>query len=342
MLHKLIFSFLALMSFLGCSDLFKKNSVPLIGQENAIWTESLYLRGYRPSSGEKLTDEHLRTYAFNLKKNKIKYAYLFAGPYEEDGRLPDYAFSKLARKSIEKLRKHYPEIIILPWIGGVQNKTVYLGDSLWVENALNDTKRLVETLGVQGVHIDFEYIIKGDSYLDTTIGEEREFDQESYGNNVNTFHKKIRALLPDSFISSVVVSTAPDTKPWKRKTSIEELLVLTEHVDQISFLFYDTSISSQKTFQYNCIKQIEDIRFLRKVNSETQYLLSIGTFVNRVELHKYRDLNIENIPNSLRTIKESTVHVSSKELLIDGISIFCDWQTSEKEWEEFYVNWGTN
>lgn len=311
----------------------------LFGQENAVWTESIYLRGYKPSNGKKLTESDLRWYANNLKKNQIKYAYLFAGPYDKQGHLPDYAFSDLAKESVRKLKEYYPELEILPWVGGVQNKTVYLDDSNWVVNALNDTKKLIEFLDIPGVHIDFEYILKGNQYLDKTINPEKSEDEVVYAKNVNEFHKKLRALLPDAFISSVVVSTAPDTRPWKRKTTLEELKVLIKYVNQLSFLFYDTHIDSQKVFEENCTKQLNDIQVLKGMGTNTQFLISIGTFVNRSELRQFRNLTIENLPNSLLTIKKSAILVNDSERIVDGISIFCDWQTETKEWEQFREHW---
>lgn len=331
--------FISLFFLTSCSELDDNN---LFGQENAVWTESIYFRGYKPSSGKMLNDSILKRYARTLEENKIKYAYIFAGPYQEDGHLPAYAFTDLAKKSVRKLQSYYPDIQILPWIGGVQNKTVYLGDSTWVKNALSDTKRLVQVLDVPGIHIDFEYILKGDRYLDKTIKLEKPDDKKNYANNVNSFHKKLRNLLPNSFISSVVVSTAPDTRPWKRKTSIEELGVLIRYVDQLSFLYYDTHINSSEVFEKNCVAQMEDIKKLKEKNTNTQFLLAIGTFINHPELQKYRNLKIENISNTLKVIKKSTQKVSDSLCLIDGIAIFCDWETEENEWEDFYKNWVEN
>lgn len=334
------FNILLLILVVSCNKDHEKVKNQLFGQENAIWTESIYLRGYKPSNGKKLTKKDLKKYAQTLKKNNVRYAYLFAGPYQEDGHLPNYSFSKLAKKSVKQLKELYPQIVILPWIGGVQNKTVYLGDSIWVKNALNDTKKLIKTLDISGVHIDFEYILKGNPYLDTTIEPEEPHDKENYAKNVNSFHKKLRSLLPNSFISSVVVATSPDTKPWKRKTTIDELSILVKYVDQLSFLYYDTHIDSQKVFEQNCIDQIGDIKKLKDLNTETQFLLAIGSFINRRELHKYRNMDIENIKNTLEVIKKSALRVDNSERLVDGISIFCDWETDKKEWKEFYNNWG--
>jgi len=105
------------------------------------------------------------------------------------------------------LKKYYPEIVILPWVGGVQNKTVYLDDSTWVSNAINDTKRMISTLRVPGVHVDLEFVLAGEPVLDALMNKEKPGDKDVYPGNVNLFHKKLRDALPNAFISSVVVAT---------------------------------------------------------------------------------------------------------------------------------------
>ncbi len=320
----------------GCSD---NSKDALYGQENAIWAESKYLRGYRPSSGEKLRKEDIEEFTELLRENKIKYVYLFAGPYDKKGFLPDYAFAETAINSIREFKHRSPNLVMLPWVGGIQNKTVNLSDSVWVDNAINDTKRLIDVLQVPGVHIDFEYILKGDAFLDKSIESEKPSDLKSYGSNVNQFHVKLRQAIPKAFISSVVVATSTDTRPWKRKTSLEELKKLVPNVNQLSFLFYDTAIDSQRVFEKSCIEQLQDIKELRKYTTDTQFLMSIGTFVNRIELQKYRNLDIENIPNTLTIIKSSSQKVDSISKLVDGVSIFCEWETETREWEEFRKHW---
>lgn len=312
-----------------------------IGQNNAIWTESFYLRGYRPSTFQKLTNSDIKEYAETLKNNNIRYSYLFAGPYSKDGHLPKFAFSDIAINSVKLLKKYYPGIIILPWVGGIQNKTVHLEDSIWVNNALADSKRLIETLSVSGLHLDFEYILKDDSFLDLTIDKEKPGDMENYGNNVNEFHRKLRTLMPETFISAVVTATSPGTKPWKRKTKLEELKVLVKYINQLSFLYYDTYIDNQPDFEKNCIYLVNDIQSLKhsEKRPNVQYLIAIGTFINIRELQKYRNLGIENIPNSLKTIKRSILNVNPNEQIVDGISIFCDWQTDKSEWKQIYKYW---
>lgn len=316
---------------------FNKDDAPW-GQENAVWTEGAYLKGYRTNDGDTLVPKDIEEYALNLKKNNIKYAYLFAGPFGVDGHLPDYPFSETAKSNVEYLKSHYPELIILPWIGGVQNKQLYLGDTTWVKNALTDTKKLVSYLNVEGVHVDFEYIKKGEPALDLTTGTELPGDLSSYGNNVNNFHKQLRKILPNAFISSVVVTTAPKAKPWKRRTSMEELKVLVKEVDQLSFLFYDTSIKDQNEFRESCQYQLQDIQHLTKIK-DIQYLIGVGTFINDIELQKYRHMEIENISNTIRTLSELLESTKSEIPSVDGVAIACYWTTADFDWATFRKLW---
>lgn len=312
-----------------------------LGQENAIWTQSIFLRGFQPRFYNRLTNEDILEYAETLKRNNIKYAYLFAGPFNKEGFLPDYAFADTAVNSVNLLKKYYPEIIILPWVGGIQNKTVYLDDSTWVRNALYDSKRLIQTLSVPGLHFDFEFIVKGDSFLERTVIEGGSGDINSYGKNVNEFHRRFRELMPEAFISSVVVATSSGTKPWKRKTSLDELKVLIKYINQLSFLYYDTFIGNQSDFEENCTFLIKDIYKLKQIDStlNVQYLVALGTFINDPELQKYRNMDIENIPNTLETIKSCILKVSPTKQIVDGISIFCDWETDKAEWSQIYKYW---
>jgi len=332
----LLVGYILLISLTNCTSENTKN----LGQENAIWTETVFFRGYYPSNPNiRLTNDLIIRHAETLKRNNIKYTYLFAGPFDKEGFLPDFAFSETAINTVKFLQQYYPEIVILPWVGGKHHKTVFLDDSLWVENVLNDSKRLINTLSVPGLHFDFEFILAGEPYLDRTEIPNGPGDVDTYGKNVNEFHRRFRELMPEAFVSSVVVATSPGTKPWKRKTTMDELMVLTNYVDQLSFLYYDTFISDQSKFEENCVFLLKDIQKLKDNAPDVQYLVSVGTFINALELQKYRNMNIENIPNSLQTLRRSIQKVSPDKQIVSGISIFCNWETDENEWKQIYNNW---
>lgn len=310
-----------------------------IGQENAVWTESIFLRGFNPTTYQLLTEDYVKKYAETLKQNNIKYAYLFAGPFNNKGFLPGYAFSDTALNTVILLKRFNPDIVILPWVGGVQDVTVHLEDSVWRNNALQDSKRLINRLNVSGIHFDFEYVLEGNSYLDQILNKESSSNILSYGENVIYFHRLFRELMPTVFVSSVVVAPTPDTKPWKKKTSMDELRILTKYIDQISLLYYDTSLDTQQDFETNCMSLLFSMKELKIDEPDVQYLVSIGTFINELELQQYRNLNIENIPNSLQTLKVCLRKINSEVQIIDGISIYCNWETDEDEWKLIRKYW---
>lgn len=305
---------------------------------NAVWTESIYFRGENPSTHEPLTDDYIVDYVSVLKQNRIKYIYVFSGPYDYNGHLPNYAFSDTAKKSVQKFKELYPELTVLPWIGGIQNRTVYLRDSCWVKNALEDTKRLISFLGVSGVHVDFEFINPGIRALDTLLNTGMPDDSLKYSQAVNDFHRQLRLLVPNAFISSVVACTGDNVKQWKRKTDLQDLEQLSRYVDQLSFLFYDTNIQDTIKFQKACQDQLQDIRFLKSKHN-IQYLMAIGSFVNPEPLREYHNEDIESIPHTLHNIKKELRSINSDSVLVSGISIFCDYHTDNEEWKQFSNNW---
>ncbi len=309
---------------------------------NAIWVESMYLRGRKPRTGYRVQEADVISFAQQMKKSDIRYLYLFAGPFQSNGTLPHYPFSTLAKNNVNLISREHPEAIILPWVGGIQHRTVFLEDSNWIDNAINSVQELIEFLEVPGVHIDFEYLLSGDPYLDQLLNTSITVDREAYAGRVNYFHGKLRDSLPEAFISSVVVSTSPLANHWKQQTTLAELHTLSDKINQLSFLFYDTQIHDTLTFYNAASDLVSDISSLDQAHPKVQYLISVGTFVNEVQLQKYRNLAIESIEHTLEVIKDVEYSITSDNELIDGISLYCDWETSETEYQTFYKHWVRN
>jgi hypothetical protein len=235
------------------------------------------------------------------------------------------------------MKRLYPELVILPCVGGVVNRTVFPGNATWVANAIAETKRLVQTLQVPGVHVNFEfltYAIPGDDYP----GPEG-FGQ--YAENQLAFHKQLRAVLPDAFISTVIESTVPQTVHWKRKNSFEEVAQLAGYVDQVAILFFDTSIRDQVSFRDALYCQLRDIGRWKVLHreKEVQFLLGIGTFVNKPALWRFRDLDIESISNTLETAKGLIDARDGPLHSLDGLAIYADWTTTSQQWHDIRKHW---
>lgn len=300
-------------------------------KENATWVKSIFFRGFDPTTKKKLTVKDVEALAMRLKANHIRYAYIFAGPYENDGHLPSYVFSQQAKESIKILKEKYPELKVLPWIGGIQNKTVHLERVDWVKNAISDTEKLVKKLSLTGIHLDLEYVL-----FPSPEFNRKKLSANDYGKHWVNFHKHLRQALPNEFISGVVVSTASGTKPWKHKHPLNEIKEISPVVNQISFMFYETNIHELKTYRENLKEQLEQIKKLKSELKQKgpQYLLGVGTFSDQQALKEYRDLRFENPPKTLKWIKELEQEISPKSSIINGLAIYCEWMTTEQEWNE--------
>jgi hypothetical protein len=309
----------------------------LLGQNNAVWGQSLYFRGYQPTTKEPLTEADLARFCDTLRQNGITYAYMFAGPYDTNGRLPEFAFSQTAISSVRTIQRCYPDLILLPWVGGIINKTVFIDNQQWVSNAVQETARLLKTLDVGGVHVNFEfftYPIPDELFPDLR-------GIEHYGEDEIRFFQKLRSALPQAFVSAVVVSTAPQATHWKRKNTFDEIRDLSKFVNQIAILCFDTSIKEQTAFKKSLKHQLEDIRQWKAMPmARTQFLIGIGTFINKKELWGFRDLSVESIQNTLKTLNELIAEPpQSSTQLVDGLAIFAEWTTDEKEWKELRRLW---
>jgi len=311
------------------------------GQQNAVWVQSWFFLGHQASTKEPLQDFHIVELAAHLRRAGMRYAFIFAGPFQKDGTLPGYAFSDTARRTVERLRDLVPEVTVLPWVGGVQDKTVFLGDPRWVDTAVHEAKRLVETLGVRGAHFDFEYISPAlEEVVRLVEVPEPRSPEAEYGANLVRFHERVREALPAAFISTVVPKTVPAVFSFKTRQTYDEVRELARYADQIAVIYYDTALHDQEAYEENLVAQLRDVEGWRRDlgTARREFLVGLGTFVNVEALRKYRDLAIENLPNEIATLKRAIRRVG-EDCPVDGVAIFCEWQTDEPEWNEFQDLW---
>jgi hypothetical protein len=201
--------------------------------------------------------------------------------------------------------------------------------------AVEDTLRLVDTLPVDGIHLDFEYLLPGDGYLSPGKSMESNYpEMQLYDQGMLEFHAMLRSARPDLFVSSVVVSTASQTRPWKKKHDLDQIIQLARNVNQLSFLYYDTQIDDPVLYEEGMREQLLHMKKIRTNLAEAapQLLMAIGTFVNEPELRHYRDMSLENLPYTLDLLKRLVTEVSPYFRIVDGLAIYCEWQTSAEEW----------
>ncbi len=118
-------------------------------------------------------------------------------------------------------------------------------------------------------------------------------------------------------------------------------VVSRKDVDQVVFIFFDTSIKNSEDYKIGMEQQLMHIKKVRelKPGRKTQYQLAFGTFVNEAELHKYRDLKVEDLGASSLLHKSLLASQFKDDRIVDGYSIYCDWETDAEDWRIIREQW---
>lgn len=321
---KLLFSIPFLLIFL-----------PLVSQSasynNATWVQGNFLREYYYSDLPikiPVTKGDRDQFISTLEKHHIRYAYIFLSPFLANGELPTYNSSSVEVLKFKELKKLSPNTKFIPWIGGIQNKSVFLNSPAWRKRAYESTVKILKIFEVNQVHINFEYLLY----------EKAEDKKINYGKNFNLFFKELRGQAPKgTYISTVVASTSKLVTPFKYKHSVEELNEVIPYIDQLNLLFYDTKIFEPKKYQEAFHEQVVHIKKFKKDHPKLDIQIGMGTFENGFPpARKYRDSVIEEPYSYLRTLKSE---IADRPGVIQGVSIFSEWLTTPQQWNIFYSNW---
>ncbi len=303
------------------------------GRENAAWARITYrprsrldmrARMRRRGSGEPevLGEPSVVDLVQRLRCGNIKYPYLFSGPFRPDGTLPAYPFSDEGRRCFRTVREEHPSAVSLPWVGGVQGRQLRLEDPRWVATAVGEIARLIDQLGVDGVHVDLE-----DSLF-------QQPPDPAYPRNFNRFFDRLRWHLPDAFVSAVIPSTAPAVRCWKQRHSVAEVDELVTMVDQLAVMYYDTSIQDDRTFDENLAAQVDHLARWKTIAPQTQLLVGLGTFTNVPRLRSYRNLRVESIESHFRALNSATTRHAKQ--VVDGNAVYSEWTTSAGKWSRLH------
>lgn len=300
---------------------------------NAFWVQGNYIREHYWTNLPiriKVTDEDQARFIKIIEEQKIKYVYLFWSAFNKDGKLQHVSPESYEYKKFKELQSILPDVHFIPWLGGVQNRSIYLHDKKWNKNAKEQTLKLMKLLGTKTkyVHINFEYLLYGQI-------PEKQYD---YGENFIKFFKELRHDLDKKIkISTVVASTTTKATPFKYRHSVAEINRVLPYIDQINFLFYDTKISNQEKYYAALREQLSHISAFSKKKSDVEYIIGTGTFENHwPPARKYRDLKIESLPHFFGELKKE---LKEKKTPIEGVAYFCEWLTDDHQWEEIKKLW---
>jgi hypothetical protein len=283
---------------------------------NGIWIGHQWYTGVEVRTGRAVTEAHLQELLGSVRRHRIRYLFVHAGPVRSDASIrdrPGPLFDRLMSSSD-------PDLVVLPWLGA-RVTTATFEDLAW-------RKSFVETLdhlrhrGLRGVHLDFEPIQDRHPYYVTLLKEIREHFGEDY------------------FLSHATRRAGPYGKTFNLLASwfwSEEFYRATMKIaDQTVLMAYDTKLPHSKLYVGFVKHETELLLDWAADFEQHRVLIGVPTYE---DAPKTSDPRVENISNSALGVRagleESTDRLSS----FEGVAIYSHWVTDREEWRTFRSIW---
>jgi hypothetical protein len=287
---------------------------------NAVWLEHRWLQG---EAGE----QELIALCARMKTHRIRYVYPHLSPANEDGRLPPFS-QDAARQFRKVLRRECPDILALPWIGGVQSGyhqmrtgTIRLMSDAYLQTFASECVYLTDQLGFDGIHLNVEPVNSGNQrflewleYIKSRIGRGKILS--------------VAASKP-AFIDGFNISPL-------RSWDLDYLEAVIRKCDQMVLMNYDTGISMPFLYSWFVYDRVAALlRRIHAAQAQCRFLLGIPTYDDAPN-HRAA---AENIEASCRGLSAALRRKDVPKQNFEGVALYAYWTTSESEWRQYLQYW---
>jgi hypothetical protein len=251
--------------------------------------------------------EKIRKLKALLQSHYITDVYPHLCPSTSTGMIPG-----VDPKQTERFLKEMKGFRVMPWVGGVLGKQVFLQSPQWRKNFISSIVSLLKTYpDFSGIHVNIEPLPSGNQDFLKLLNE-------------------LRGSLPKGIALSVAAFPPPTIwQPfsevhWKR----DYFEQVARKADQMVVMMYDTAIPLEKVYQYLMSSWTRDILTWA---GRTEVLLGIPAYEDAGV--GYHNPKVENLRNALMGINAglSSFHGPPKNLR--GIAIYSEWEMDENKWE---------
>jgi hypothetical protein len=251
---------------------------------------------------------NVRALAEKLKRLGITDVFPHLCPASPVGQLPaiDPRQTELFLDAFEGLR-------VMPWIGGPNGSSVRLNDAKWRTGFVADVRKMFATHPrLAGVQVNVEPLPSGDE-------------------GFLRFLEEVRTALPTGKVLSVAAYPPPTRWHPFPEVHWEESYFrdVARQCDQLAVMLYDAGQKIPKSYQ----KLMADWTVEVLAWSEGKaILLGVPTYDDAGV--GYHDPKVENLTNALLGIHRG-LSQTSPPTNYQGVGIYCDWETSDAEWNYF-------
>jgi hypothetical protein len=214
---------------------------------------------------------------------------------------------------VERFLGAFDGFRVIPWIGGPSGSSVRLPIPKWRETFAGKVRRLIEQHPrLAGVQVNVEPLTTGDT-------------------NFLTLLEGIRAALPPSKVLSVAAYPPPTR--WQPSEDVHwseaYFREVARRCDQMAVMMYDVGQRMPKAYQHVMAGWTREALAWSESKS---VLLGVPTYNDPGV--DYHNSNTESLTNALLGIHRG---LASEPMATNyqGVSIYCDWETTESEWAYF-------
>ena len=281
---------------------------------NAIWLQHGWLGAddwfRREDKQDQLTHfrdpANIQRLASRLRAQHISDVFPHMSPADKNGDLPavDHA-------QVERFLDALAGFRVMPWTGGVVNKTCRIRDATWRRSFVESIiALLVRHPRFAGVHINIEPC-------------------ESGNRNFLALLDGLRQALPDRYLLSV--AAYPPPLWWQPFRDVhwdgKYLREVAQRADQLAVMMYDTALPWPRAYQ----------RVMRRWTREVLANAGRASILLGVPAYDdagsgYHDPTVENLANALLGIHAALAAYPVLPEPYQGVAIYCEWEMDEAEW----------
>ncbi len=252
--------------------------------------------------------ERIRELADKLQRHHITDVFPHLCPAGSDGKLPS-----IDSAQVEQFLDAFGGFRVVPWVGGPDGSSVRLHDSKWRSAFTNQVRILLLTHPrLAGLQLNVEPLPSGDTNFLGLLDE-------------------LRAAMPPGRLLSV--AAYPPRTRWHPYNDVHwdeaYFREVARHCNQMAVMMYDAAQSVPKTYQS---LMADWTRQVLSWSEGKSVLLGVPTYDDAGV--GYHNPCVENLTNALlgvhRGLSRQPMPASYQ-----GVSIYCDWETSPEEWSYF-------
>ncbi len=254
------------------------------------------------------SDRAVRELADRLRGAGIDWIFPHLAPVTPAGLLPGIDEAQ-ARRFLRETRG----MKVVPWIGGVVGKQVFVNDPEWQRNFIRSVVSLLESWPqFAGVHLNIEPWPSGNPALTDLL-------------------RELKTALPDGRILSIAAYPPPTL--WQPAMDIhwdrEYYRTVSKIADQVVVMFYDTGVPFSWLYRRLVASWTEEVLSWQ---TDAAILLGLPAYDDRGT--GYHRPGVENLVNGLAAVSAGLAGCTEIPKTYQGIAVYSEWEMDEEEWRQ--------